>query len=170
MPAPQELRLEHCLPRISYILAPHCIPLAPPYPHIAALLRACADIPVAELRALSLRTSTTVWSAGDWYSTGISTDTGIDIDTDEDNNDVRDNDNDSAPLFQELVSLTLVGIDFMRGSETALNALFRAMDWRQASPSCVTTLDRIELRACTIEEDEVDCLKEFASRSVGPKK
>ncbi|KAH9038168.1 hypothetical protein EDB85DRAFT_2287595 [Lactarius pseudohatsudake] len=187
----------------------------------SALVRACAGIPVAELRALSLRASAAVWSARDWYNTfvncpeithvlaydtlaesllnalgpssGISTDTGIDIDTDEDddydnnggddddgdsdsngdnvdvNNDVNDNDNNenddnhSVPLCQELVSLTLVGVDFMRGSETALNALFDTMDWRQASPLCVTTLDRIELRACTIEDDEVDCLKEFAS-------
>ncbi|KAH9048661.1 hypothetical protein EDB83DRAFT_2676924 [Lactarius deliciosus] len=189
----------------------------------SALLRACAGIPVAELRALSLRASAVVWSAGDWYNTfvncpeithvlaydtlaesllnalgpssGIGTDTGIHTDTDEDDDydnnggdnddsdsdsngdngngnvdngvNVDDNnendDNDSAPLFQELVSLTLVGIDFMRRSETALNALFDTMDWRQASPLCVTTLDRIELRACTIEDDEVDCLKEFAS-------
>ncbi|KAH9052533.1 hypothetical protein EDB87DRAFT_1835844 [Lactarius vividus] len=183
----------------------------------SALLRACAGIPVAELRALSLRASTAVWSAGDWYDTfvncpeithvlaydalgesllnalgptsGISHDTGIniDVDTDEDddydnnggddddsnsngdninandNDNNENNDNDSAPLFQELVSLTLVGIDFMRGSETALDALFVAMDWRQASPLCVTILDRIELRACTIEDEEVDRLKEFAS-------
>ncbi|KAH9170440.1 hypothetical protein EDB89DRAFT_1306448 [Lactarius sanguifluus] len=193
----------------------------------SALLRACAGIPVAELRALSLRASAAVWSAGDWYNTfvncpeithvlaydtlaesllnalgpssGISNDTGIHTDTDEDddyvnnggdnddsdsdsngdndnvNNDVNVNDNnenddnDSAPLFQELVSLTLVGIDFMRRSETALNALFDTMDWRQASPLCVTTLDRIELRACTIEEDEVDCLNGVRlCRRVGP--
>ncbi|KAI9445899.1 hypothetical protein H4582DRAFT_2093700 [Lactarius indigo] len=202
----------------------------------SALLRTCAGIPLAELRAVSLRASAAVWSAGDWYNTfvncpeithvlaydalaesllhalgpdsGTSASTGVDIDivvdsdsdsddddydnnegdnddsdsdSDDDsdnvsvNSDVNDNDdnendkngasseNDSVPLFQELVSITLVGIDFMRGSETALSALFDAMDWRQASPLCVTTLDRIELRACTIEDEEVECLKEFAS-------
>ncbi|KAH8981137.1 hypothetical protein EDB92DRAFT_2107027 [Lactarius akahatsu] len=115
----------------------------------SALLRACAGIPFAELRALSLRASAAVWSAGDWYKTFVNCPEITHV--------------LAYDALAELVSLTLVGIDFMRGSETALNALFDTMDWRQASPLCVTTLDRIELRACTIEDDKVDCLKEFAS-------
>ena len=172
-----------------------------------ALLRACAGVPIAELRALSLRASAAVWSADDWYntfvdcreithvlaydalaeslldalglSTGTGTGTGTDINDDDDNHNNDDHyndddhdgdgddsagrDSDGVPLFQELVSLTLVGVDFVRANEMALNALFDAMEWRQASPLCVTTLDRIELRACTIEEEEVDLLRKFAS-------
>ncbi|KAH9048659.1 hypothetical protein EDB83DRAFT_2553537 [Lactarius deliciosus] len=138
-------------------------------------------------------TAAAVWSAGDWYNTfvncpeiahvlaydtlaesllnalgpssGIGNDTGVDIDdydnnggddddSDSDNNGDNDNDsnnnenddNDIAPLFQELpvASLTLVGIDFIE-------------------PLMRDYAGRIELRACTIEDDEVDCLKEFAS-------
>ena len=67
------------------------------------------------------------------------------------------------PLFQELVSLTLVGTDFVRANETASITLFDTMELRQTSPLCVTTLDRIELRACTVDEDDVDSLRTFAS-------
>lgn len=161
-----------------------------------ALLRAWAGIPVAELRALSLRASAAVWSADDWYHTFVDcleithvlahgapaeslldaigryadADAGIDTDnatvtaTDTDTNDDDDDDERyGVPLFQELVSLTLVGVDFVRANEMALSALEVAMESRQASPLCTTTLDRIELRACSIEEEEVDYLRAFAS-------
>ena len=189
-----------------------------------ALLRACAGVPVAELRAIGLRASAAVWSANDWYDTFVNcpeithvlahgalseslldalgpfagtgtgivtvtvtdsvtntfTDTTTDTDSvtetdtesvtvtdtdDEDDDDYNSASNEShgVPLFQELVSLTLVGVDFVDVNETALSTLLDTMEWRQASPLCVTTLDRIELRACTIEEDEVDPLRAFAS-------
>ena len=174
-----------------------------------SLLRACENIPVAELRALGLRASAAVWSADDWYDTfvdcpevthvlthgapaeslfdalgmftgtgtGINTttttdtvtdtftytDTDTDTVTDTDYDDSTSSESSSMPLFQELVSLTLVGVDFVPENETALNALFDTMERRQASPLCVTTLDRIELRACTVEEEVIDSLRAFAS-------
>ena len=155
----------------------------------SALLRACAGIPVAELRALSMRASATVWSADDWYDTfvgcpeithvlaydtlaeslldalGLTTSSSADTDTDDydDDGNSASSEANGVPLFQELVSLTLVGVDFVRASETASITLFDTMEWRQASPLCVTTLDRIELRVCTVEEDDVDALRTFAS-------
>ena len=67
------------------------------------------------------------------------------------------------PLFQELVSLTLVGVDFMRANETASITLFDTMELSLTSPLCVTTLNHIELHACTVDEDDVDSLRTFAS-------
>ncbi|KAF8263588.1 hypothetical protein EI94DRAFT_571660 [Lactarius quietus] len=139
-----------------------------------------------------MRARDTVWTADDWYDTFVGCPeithvlaydalaeslldalwrtTGSDTDTDTDTDDDDDDDDNSAssegsgvPLFQELVSLTLVGVDFMRANETASVTLFDAMEWRQTSPLCVTTLDRIELRACTVEEEDVDALRVFAS-------
>ncbi|KAN0127159.1 hypothetical protein V8E53_015029 [Lactarius tabidus] len=153
----------------------------------SVLLRACAGIPVAELRALSMRASATVWSADDWYDTfvgcseithvsahdalaeslldalALTNGSGSDTDTDGDDDNSASSEGNGVPLFQELVSLTLVGVDFVRANETASITLFDTMEWRQASPLCVTTLDRIELRVCTVEEEDVDSLRPFAS-------
>ena len=149
----------------------------------SALLRACAGIPGAELRAISMRANATVWSPEDWYDTfvgcqeithvlaydtlaesllealGLTTGSG----TDDDDASSSNSEGNGVPLFQELVSLTLVGVDFMRANETASITLFDTMELRQSSPLCVTTLDRIELRACTVDEDDVDSLRTFAS-------
>ena len=154
-----------------------------------ALLRACGGIPIAELRSLSMRASATVWSADDWYDTfvgcseithvlaydalaesllealALTTGSGSDTDTEDDDDDDNSasSEGNGVPLFQELVSLTLVGLDFVRANETAAITLFDTMEWRQASPLCVTTLDRIELRMCTVEEEDIDALRPFAS-------
>jgi hypothetical protein len=48
--------------------------------------------------------------------------------------------------------LTLVGVDFMHANKTVSIMLFDMMELRQTNPLCVTALDPIELRACTIEE------------------
>ena len=154
-----------------------------------ALLRACGGIPIAELRSLSMRANATVWSADDWYDTfvgcseithvlaydalaesllealALTTGSGSDTDTEDDDDDDNSasSEGNGVPLFQELVSLTLVGLDFVRANETAAITLFDTMEWRQASPLCVTTLDRIELRMCTVEEEDIDALRPFAS-------
>ena len=150
----------------------------------SALLRACAGIPSAELRRLSMQASATVWSAEDWYDTFVgcqeithvlayytlagslldALELTIDSGTDDDDDvSSSSSEGNGVPLFQELVSLTLVGVDFMRANETASITLFDTMELRQTSPLCVTTLDRIELRACTVDEDDVDSLRTFAS-------
>ena len=66
------------------------------------------------------------------------------------------------PFFQELVSLTLVGLNFVRANGAALITLFGMLGWRQASPF---TLDRIELHVCTVnsEEEDGNSLRLFAS-------
>ena len=146
----------------------------------SALLRACAGIPGAELRALSMQASATVWSAEDWYdrfaafqeithvlaydtlaeslldALRLNTSSGTDGNDDANNSSSEGN---YVPLFQELVSLTLVGVNFVCANKTASITLFDTMELRQTSPLCVTTLDRIELRACTVEEDDVDFLR-----------
>ena len=146
----------------------------------SAFLRACAGIPSAELRVLSMRARATVWSTEDWYDTfagcqenmhvlaydilaeslldalELNTSSGTDGDDDVNNPSSEGN---YVPLFQELVSLTLVGVNFVCANETASITLFDTMELRQMSPLCVTTLDRIELRVCTVEEDDVDFLR-----------
>jgi uncharacterized membrane protein YgcG len=67
------------------------------------------------------------------------------------------------PLFPELVSLTLVGVNFVRASKAAWLTLSSAMTKRQASPACVTILDRIEFRGCTVAEWMVDGLNEYTA-------
>ena len=57
----------------------------------------------------------------------------------------------------------LVEVDFMHANGTASITLFDAMKLRQTSPLYVTTLVRIGLRACTIEDADVDSLRTFAS-------
>jgi len=67
---------------------------------------------------------------------------------DNEDGDSRNSDRDGPPLFQKLVSLTLVGVDLLRSNEWGTSALYDAVEWRQAQPLlCATTLDRIELRA-----------------------
>ena len=142
----------------------------------SAFLRACAGIPSAELRVLGMRARATVWSAEDWYDRFavcqeithvLAYDTlaeslldalGLDTSSGTDDNDTANSsssEGNSVPLFQELESLTLVGVDFVRAKETASITLFDTMELRQTSLLCVTTLDRIELRACTVDEDVV---------------
>ena len=87
---------------------------------------------------------------------GLNTSSGTDDDDDVNSSSSEGN---GVPLFQELVSLTLVGVDFMRANEIASSTLFDMMELRQTSPLRVTTLDRIELRACTVDEDDVDSLR-----------
>ena len=67
------------------------------------------------------------------------------------------------PLFPELVSLTLAGVNFVRTSERAWQTLLGGLTARQASPSCVTILDRVELRGCTVADCMVEGLNEFAA-------
>ncbi|KAH9064387.1 hypothetical protein EDB87DRAFT_1321589 [Lactarius vividus] len=143
-----------------------------------ALLRACACVPLADLRALILRADAAVWSARDWRATFTACPEVTHVMA----SDVpaesllealsppaagRPNDDDAsssgAPLFPELVSLTLAGVNFVRAEEEAWSTLASALVQRQKSPACVTILDRIELRACTVAEDTIDSLKEFAA-------
>ncbi|KAI9449012.1 hypothetical protein BJY52DRAFT_1228020 [Lactarius psammicola] len=143
-----------------------------------ALQRACACVPLADLRALSVRTDAAVWSMRDWRATftpcleithvmasdvpaeslleALSPPPAVNTDDDDDGSE-------RGPLFQELVSLTLVGVNFVRTEEEAWFTLASALVQRQKSPACVTILDRIELRACTVAEDAIDSLKEFAA-------
>ncbi|KAH9035678.1 hypothetical protein EDB84DRAFT_1484778 [Lactarius hengduanensis] len=135
-----------------------------------ALLRACACVPLADLRALSLRADAAVWSARDWRATftacpEVTHVMASDVPAEsllEALSPPADG-GSSAPLFPELVSLTLVGVNFVRAEEEAWSTLASALVQRQKSPACVTILDRVELRACTVAEDTIDSLKEFAA-------
>ncbi|KAF8263586.1 hypothetical protein EI94DRAFT_1740599 [Lactarius quietus] len=60
-----------------------------------------------------------------------------------------------APLFPELASLTLVGVDFVRMGGAAWRSLSGALFRREASRTCVTILDRIELRSCTVKKKQL---------------
>lgn len=139
-----------------------------------ALLRACAEVPIADLRALSLRADGAVWSSRDWRTTfaacpEITHVLAFDVPAESLLEALRPppapcpEGDDGAPLFQELVSLTLVGVNFVRAEEEAWFALAGTLVQRQKSPACVTILDRIELRGCTVAEDAIDSLKEFAA-------
>jgi len=149
-----------------------------------ALLRACAGVPIAQLRALSLRPSNAVWSAHDWYDTfvdcseithvlahdalaeslieALRLSTGPPGIDDDDDDEIISSDRDGLPLFQELVSLSLVGVDFGAADEWMRKRLCNSMKRRQANPLCVTLLDHLELRACTVKEEWVDALGDFA--------
>ncbi|KAH9176104.1 hypothetical protein EDB89DRAFT_201167 [Lactarius sanguifluus] len=146
-----------------------------------ALLRACACVPLPDLRALSLHADAAVWSARDWRATftacpEITHVMASDVPAESllealrppvagrpDGDDGDDDAGGGAPLFPELVSLTLVGVNFVRAEEEAWSTLAGALVQRQKSPACVTILDRIELRACTVAENTIDSLKEFAA-------
>ena len=67
------------------------------------------------------------------------------------------------PLFPELVSLTLAGVNFVRANKRSWLTLSSGMTKRQASPACVTILDRIEFRGCTVAEWMVDGLNEYTA-------
>ena len=149
-----------------------------------ALLRACAEVPIADLRALSLRADAAVWSTRDWRATFVGCPEithvlAFDVPAESllealrppslpaaplpNDNDNDNDDNSAVPLFQELVSLTLVGVNFVRAQEEAWFTLAGTLVQRQKSPACVTILDRVELRGCTVAEDAIDSLKEFAA-------
>ena len=196
-----------------------------------ALRRACAGMPLDELRALSIRAEAAVWDAHDWYDTFVGsveithvagletpgesvldalklpldTDVGSGSDTSSSGNGTGSNgtgggesgggdppppqsplqpspqppppppppppsssppqqqQQQQPPLFPELVSLTLVGVNFVRANKGAWLALSGAMTKRQASPACVTILDRIEFRGCTVAEWMVDGLNEYTA-------
>ena len=208
-----------------------------------ALRRACAGVPLDELRAVSIRAEAAVWDAHDWYdmfvgSVEITHVAGLEtpgesvldalklpLDTTGADTSSSGNGNESGsgsggagggengggesdggnpplpqssplpsptppplqtpqtpssplppppppqqqqqqrqqPLFPELVSLTLVGVNFVRANKAAWQTLSKAMTKRQASPACVTILDRIEFRGCTVAEWMVDGLNEYTA-------
>jgi hypothetical protein len=134
-----------------------------------AILGACER--VSGLRALSVRAESSMWSVHDWYDTFVScpgitdvlasgaaaerllgalelyTGTGSAY---------------RAPLFPELASLTLEGVDFVRMGGAAWRTLSGALFRREASRACVTILDRIELRRCAVKKEIIDSLKRSA--------
>jgi hypothetical protein len=202
-----------------------------------ALRRACAGVPLDELRALSIRAEAAVWDAHDWYDTFVGsveithvagletpgesvldalklpfdTDTGRGSDTSGGSGNGNGNGSggegggqrdggdpsplpqspplpssssspspppppplpppqqqpqqqqQQSPLFPELVSLTLAGVNFVRANKAAWLTFSSAMTKRQASPACVTILDRIEFRGCTVAEWMVDGLNEYTA-------
>jgi hypothetical protein len=99
-------------------------------------------------------------------STGTSIDSGHDTEWATNfNNNCTSREGDGKPLFQELVSLTLAKVDFTSvcANVTAWSGLLKAMQWRKAIPLSVTSLDRLELRECTVTEEKVESLRDFAS-------
>ena len=195
-----------------------------------ALRRACAGVPLDELRAVSIRAEAAVWGAHDWYDmfvgsveithvAGLETPgesvldalkLPLDTGSSDTSSSSSGNGNGSGgsggtgggengggdpplpqssplpsprppttplppppippqqqqqqqPLFPELVSLTLVGVNFVRASKAAWQTLSSAMTKRQASPTCVTILDRIEFRGCTVAEWMVEGLNEYTA-------
>ncbi|KAI9463936.1 hypothetical protein F5148DRAFT_1286004 [Russula earlei] len=163
-----------------------------------ALRRACAGVPLDELRALSIRAEAAVWDAHDWYDTfvasveithvaaleapGASVLDALKLPSPLSVEHGRSSGSNShgggggegasglggpseeaPPLFPEMVSLTVAGVNFVRAGEAAWLTMSSAMTRRQASPACVTILDRIELRGCTVSEWMVDGLNEFTA-------
>jgi hypothetical protein len=53
---------------------------------------------------------------------------------------------------QSWLSLTLAGVDFVQASEAVWSTMSTAMAQRQASPACVTILDRIERCECMVSD------------------
>ena len=196
-----------------------------------ALRRACAGVPLDELRALSIRAEAAVWGPHDWYdvfvdSVEITHVAGLETPGESvldalklplDNDVAAGSGSDTSsrsgrggaggaengggdpplpqspplpsppppppppssssrppqqqqpqqqrppPLFPELVSLTLVGVNFVRASKASWLTFSSAMTKRQASPACVTILDRIEFRGCTVAEWMVEGLNEYTA-------
>ena len=136
-----------------------------------ALLEACAGVSATGLRALSLRAESSLWSVHDWYDTFVAcpgiTDVlafgsaaerllqALELYT-------GSGGAYRAPLFPELASLTLVGVDFVRMGGGAWRTLSGALFRREASRACVTILDRIELRQCVVKKETVDILRRSA--------
>jgi len=136
-----------------------------------ALLRACTGVPRADLQMLSIRAEASQWSAHDWYETFAACPTITHVLAFGGAGEhllsaleqyTGTGGAHSKPLFPELASLTLVGIDFVRTGEAASRILSEALRRRQTSPACVTILDRIELRKCAVKKEMVDLLKESA--------
>ena len=162
-----------------------------------ALRRACAGVPLDELRALSVCAEAAVWGANDWYelfvgsveithvsaleAPGGSVLDALKLPSPSPVSPSTENTGSSSsggggggsgsgdagpPLFPELVSLTLAGVNFVRSNEAAWKTFLSAMAKRQASPGCVTILDRVELRGCNVAESMIDRLNEFAAAVV----
>ena len=133
-----------------------------------ALLQACAGVPRADLRALSVRAETSLWSVHDWYDTFVGSSGVTDVLAFGASGEnlllalelyTGSGGPYSTPLFPELTSLTLVGVDFVRMGGTAWRTLTGMLFRREASRACVTILDRIELRKCAVKKEMVDFLK-----------
>jgi hypothetical protein len=161
-----------------------------------ALRRACAGVPLDELRALSVYAEAAVWGANDWYemfveSVEITHVSALEVpggsvldalklpsplpvspSTENTNAAAAGNSNGGSgsgsgdagpPLFPELVSLTLAGVNLVRANEAAWKTFLSAMAKREVSPVCVTILDRVELRRCNVAKSMADYLKKFAA-------
>ncbi|KAH9052534.1 hypothetical protein EDB87DRAFT_501912 [Lactarius vividus] len=138
-----------------------------------ALLQTCAGVPLADLRTLCIRAEAALWSAHDWYDTFVSCPRITNVSAYGASGEQllfalelyagSGPSSFLAPLFPELASLTLVGVDFVHTSEAVWKMLSGALFWREASPSCVTILDRIELRRCAVKEDMINSLKRSAA-------
>ncbi|KAH9048662.1 hypothetical protein EDB83DRAFT_2676925 [Lactarius deliciosus] len=138
-----------------------------------ALLQTCAGVPLANLRTLCIRAEAALWSTHDWYDTFVACPRITNVSAYGASGEQllfalelyagSGPSSYLAPLFPELASLTLVGVDFVHASEAAWKMLSGALFWREASPSCVTILDRIELRRCIVKEDMINSLKRSAA-------
>ena len=154
-----------------------------------ALRRACASVPLDELRALSVCAKAAMWGADDWYEMFVESveithvsaleapgrsvldalklPSQLPVSSSTEGTSSRtngDGSGDAGPaLFPELVSLTLAGVNFVRANEAAWKTFLSAMAKRQASPACVTILDRVELRGCNVTKSVVDDLTKFAA-------
>jgi hypothetical protein len=99
-------------------------------------------------------------------STVTTTDTGVDTKwTTNSNDNSTTHERYGEPLFPGLVSLTLAKVDFTSAcaNPTAWGGLLKAMEWRKTNPVSVTSLDRLELRECTVAAEKVESLRAFAS-------
>ena len=137
-----------------------------------ALLQACAGLPLADLRTLCIRAEAALWSVHDWYDMFVACPGITDVSAFGASGEhllralelyTGSGGGYRAPLFPELASLTLVGVDFVRMGGTAWRALSGALFRREASRACVTILDRIELRRCAVKKEIIDSLKRSAA-------
>ncbi|KAI9445900.1 hypothetical protein H4582DRAFT_2069206 [Lactarius indigo] len=120
-----------------------------------ALLQTCAGVPLADIRTLCIRSEAALWSTHDWYDTFVACPGITNVSA------------YGASGEQLLFALELYAgsgpIDFVQAGEAAWKMLSGALFWRETSPSCVTILDRIELRRCAVKEDMINSLKRSAA-------
>ena len=141
-----------------------------------ALLGACARVSSVGLRALSVRAESSLWSVHDWYDTFVACHGVTDVlafgATAERLLGALELYTGTggayrAPLFPELASLTLEGVDFVRMGKAAWRTLSGALFRREASRACVTILERVELRHCVFTKEMIDSLKRSAVLVIG---
>ncbi|KAI0262780.1 hypothetical protein BC834DRAFT_374372 [Gloeopeniophorella convolvens] len=145
-----------------------------------SLIKVAEAIPLEELRFINIGGVGDVWGAKDWHDTfarcvEITHVSAVDSPSESLVTALSLTDDVEAPgsappitrggppLFPEMVSLTLSGANLLRSDHRVWDTFVCMMHQRQESPECVTILDRIELRVCTVAEWMVRRMGEYAA-------